>query len=453
VPELIGKLGYDGRGFSSGLNQAVGEAKQAGTKISGYFASAFSNPTGSLLGGAAGAIGLSKAFEALNSMAEKVAEKFKLVKMGAREMHTDIETFQKIANITERSGTSPEAFDTFVDHIAEGLEKIRRGDEDVDKLARSFAELGVSIDDIKSKTALPIALQILGGFAGTGEPSDAIRAAMKEVGGRSGPSLIAAGQIGLDSRTALVGNMSKEQFSKMEEDEVIRRAMDAAKREQELAMGGFWHKLTTVVSGVIFNILHPGSNEAQLEAFMNAPGEALATSEATKETNAKRGASIKAILEKWEDDRVTKNQNEADAEAASDFRKEADKIRAEAEQAEMDNALAGKSPSERRQMLRDRLEAARLEEKRNRELASLEAPGSAAGERFLRDAEANRLTGLRIGHSLIESAQRGGGGAGSFDSLARIGGFTQNADVGLDLQERIARASERTATNTDPVND
>src|SRR4051794_13503792 len=125
MPELIGKLGYDGRGFSAGMNQALGEAKQASQKISGYFASAFSGGggVGTVFGGVAGALGVQKLFDVVTGMADKVKQTFKDVKIGAAQLGTDIDTFQRIANITTRTGTGPETFVNFVEHLAVNLEK------------------------------------------------------------------------------------------------------------------------------------------------------------------------------------------------------------------------------------------------------------------------------------------------------------------------------------------
>jgi len=448
VPELIGKLGYDGRGFSSGLNQAVGEAKQAGAKISGYFESAFTGGPAGLLGGVAGAFGLQKAFGVIAEAAKSVKEQFAEARAAAREMQVDIGLAERLGNVTRATGSGPEAVAVAMDHIAESLEKIRHGEPGFEKLIDDFRQLGVSISDIQNGTRQSVALKILAGLEGQGNVSDATVAAMRNVMGRGGPGLIPAGQIGLNSFIANAGNLSEDQQAALAHSAAIDKVAAANRRSLMNRIGTGVNLLYDKVRQFI---PFGGASLEDTYSHEQYKQSAAASNRARAQEAARETADAEAEEYK---NRITKEkQRKADLETAAEHRKEADKIRAEAEQAEMDNALAGKSPSERRQMLRDRLEAARMEEKRNRELASLEAPGSAAGERFLRDAEANRLAGLRIGHSLIESAQRGGGGAGAFDSLARIGGFTQNADVGLDLQERIARASERTATNTDPAND
>src|SRR5438034_8958141 len=107
--DLTTKMGYDGRGFSAGINQNLGEAKQAAQKMSDIFAGAFSGGGGlGILGGLGGSLGVTKIFEALSDAAEKVTERFTEAKTAARQMGIEIELADRIANVTHATGSSPE---------------------------------------------------------------------------------------------------------------------------------------------------------------------------------------------------------------------------------------------------------------------------------------------------------------------------------------------------------
>ena len=60
----------------------------------------------------------------------------------------DAEKFQTLANAAQRAGVDTGSFDAALTKLARNAEEAVRGNE---QLRASFAEAGISVDDLKSK--------------------------------------------------------------------------------------------------------------------------------------------------------------------------------------------------------------------------------------------------------------------------------------------------------------
>lgn len=447
MPELIGKLGYDGRGFSAGMNQALGEAKQASQKMSGYFSQAFSGGLGGgLIGGVAGSLGLGKALGSLNEMAEQLADKFKTVRTGAAELHTDIETFQRIANITQKSGSSPEAFGSFVDRLAVSLEKIRNGEEGFEKLVDAAQELGVSIDDIQKKTSLQIGLQILSGFEGTADPTDALRAALHELGGRSASAMIAAGQIGMGSPTATAGNLSRDQFAHMDMEARVDRFEAANSIEEKQIVGGFWHGILNVFDRLFYGMMHPGAGEE----FLIDQEIETTRKEIAREAAAERIKKSKARAETFKAETLESNRKTADAKVVSELEKKTKEIDDKSAKEEEKLRFERLTPAQKKELLENRIAGAPGAIRHDLNLAQIyEEAGKPKDAAQLRlEAAKTRAAADEAKEQLFQLTHKAFRSEAIFDSMARIGVFSAHPGVADRSQEELLQAAQETARNT-----
>lgn len=176
MPSLMAMLGLNASAFQSGLNSAGALAKSAGGKI------------GSALSGAIG--GQLAAFASIGAIEEL--------------SRSTIDYAGHVADLSQRLGISTDAIQAWdyalklngssIDSAAGFFEKLAGARKKAlagnDEAIGSFRNLGVSIDDLKSKRLEDIGTQISRAFEGA-DPQSLI-ADLREVGGRGAGEMAAA---------------------------------------------------------------------------------------------------------------------------------------------------------------------------------------------------------------------------------------------------------------------
>lgn len=180
--DLIGKLGYDGRGWSTGLNTAVGEAKHAAEKIDGFFSKPFA---GGLVGGALSGLGFGSIDQAIEHIVHRATE----IKDLSEQLGISTDEVQKFEHATSAAGLSFGTFTRGLVAIGNGRKEAAEGNED---LRKTFAKFGVELNDLQNPLLRDIDLfQKLAGTARGMELDSAGRKELRELlGGRGGDKLV-----------------------------------------------------------------------------------------------------------------------------------------------------------------------------------------------------------------------------------------------------------------------
>lgn len=207
-------LTADGRGFTAAIGQASNQTDKFSKEIKEKFAQAFG--VGSIL------IGLKKMDDAFQGLVDKSQQ----IKDTIEQTGLDAGTVQGLSNlgIGDQSTAS-------INTIADAMDRIRKGEDSGAKLAKSFAQLGVSLDDIAKKNPAAIFLQIFDSMKNM-EASAANIGAIRDVMGKSGTKLLPASRKGLQSMEANSFKLSETDIDELD------RLKDA-----QTKVGGFWSDL------------------------------------------------------------------------------------------------------------------------------------------------------------------------------------------------------------------
>lgn len=172
---IIARVGMDGTDFDAGAKKVENRAAHMGHEVAHEFTTAL-----------AAAFSIEAAREAIHATVEYGAH---LVDLSHRlAMSTD--SLQVWDYALKRNGSSLDQATPFFEKLAAARDKALGGGANGAKFAHDFRELGVSIDDLKSKRIEDIAEQLSEVFA-TGGDAQQLVGALREVGGRGAGDMIA----------------------------------------------------------------------------------------------------------------------------------------------------------------------------------------------------------------------------------------------------------------------
>jgi hypothetical protein len=177
ILSLIAKLGLDGRGFQQGLNQAKQDAKN------------FSGQFGTTLGGLKGQIGRVFGVAALAAFTKAVVDTVGNIKDLSEQFTITTDDVQRLQSAFGKS-MDENAWQKPLLAMNEFRKKIRDGDNDATKFARSF---GLNLDEIKNPMVenIDVLDQFSKAVSGI-ELTQEQKAQFKEIFGLSGPKMVQA---------------------------------------------------------------------------------------------------------------------------------------------------------------------------------------------------------------------------------------------------------------------
>lgn len=219
--------------FSSGFAQMRKDTELFKRSMNGV-----SSVISGLRGGLA-AVGLT----VFNNSVDKLIEKADAVKDRAEALNVSKSLVQQIGNVVDIDRAT-----TAMEKLAEAQQKITSGDDKDFKLTKHFAELGVTLEDIKSKNFEQLFLQIADSMNRTASSGAKITAMRAILGRGSGAPLIEGFQKGLNSSQANAGIMSDETIDELSRMKDERKVAGGFLSDMMLGPKSLWAKVITGLS-------------------------------------------------------------------------------------------------------------------------------------------------------------------------------------------------------------
>ena len=164
-------LGMDVSPFRQAANDAVLDAKSAGSEIVGHLA-----------GVAAMGLTVAGGLEAVSKVLERnieLAEKARATELGSERLGVSIGRFEDLDRSAERVGTSIEAIYAAYRKLAQAAISAEDGNQ---QMIAAFSELGLSVDDLKAKSVDEIFTAISNNAKGAEMTVARLAAVMKTMG-------------------------------------------------------------------------------------------------------------------------------------------------------------------------------------------------------------------------------------------------------------------------------
>lgn len=424
LADFIVRLGLDSSRFHKGTEEAKADVKRLVQSVDagvGRMGSAFSklkSMGGLIRGGIIGA-GVLGGVAMLKREIEEIGQRAKEIKIGTGETGFDAGTFQRVANVLKKNDVGDGALGNSLEATAAAMEKIRNGEDTGGKLAADFAELGVSLDDIKNKRHHEVWLQLAEALKHVEMNERKLGALGNVMGGKAG-DMLPAFRDGFDGAAANRGVLS---------DDDLERAKKLKQLGEEVA--GPWKEIKSDVAFAALKMAKVAYDFSGIGTLGNFIGKHIAGEPGA--VNPNQGAMEARLAAAARE----KAQRQAKAAEADTIRKQlAPKMKEVREKiaAEQDKQA---TPGERRARVSARL-AGLL-----RERAGL--TGNDPETELKR--EQNRLAILQAQGELRST--RGPGislAARKADSLGRMGMFTgggESAIVATELRQQQATAREQ----------
>jgi hypothetical protein len=177
------------------------------------------------IGGLAGALGI----KAISDSIDELVERADTIKDRANALGLSNQTVQKISNVTDfdqaRSG---------LEKLADAQQRVLTGDDKDFKVVKAFAELGVTLDDLKKKNFQQLFDQIADSTE-RAAISGAKLTALKDILGKGGGRLVEGFQKGFNGGQA---------NSFLLDDSQIKQLGDL--KDMKRSVGGFWSELGAI---------------------------------------------------------------------------------------------------------------------------------------------------------------------------------------------------------------
>lgn len=182
--EMVARVGLDGSAVQAGLTKIKGAVRSAASSM----ASTASGFAKSQLGAAIGVAAVLQFARSTIAMGGQISDTATRLGISAEEV-------QKWTYAATQSGATAEDVTSFFEKLAVAKQKAIQGDK---AAIQSFKALGVSMDDLKSKSIGDIGIQVGKAFEGGG-PTDQLLPSLKNVGGGSAGAMIAPMASGLQT--------------------------------------------------------------------------------------------------------------------------------------------------------------------------------------------------------------------------------------------------------------
>lgn len=194
---IMARLGMDATGFQAGIKQA--ESASAGLSKS---------LNSNLKGAIAGAFGTA----AITAAAHKTIEYAGHIQDLSERLDVSTTALQEFEHAAMLTGSSLDEVASFFEKMNSARDEALAGNE---QMIESFARLGVNMTALRTLRAEDIFKKI-GGSVQAGNPQELI-AALRQIGGRSGGSLIPAFKFGLDEAAKAASVISPEDIAALDE--------------------------------------------------------------------------------------------------------------------------------------------------------------------------------------------------------------------------------------------
>ncbi len=197
------------RGDNRDIKGKLKEVEEEVDKIGSHFKDVLSgNALTNMFSKGLKLVGLGAVAEIGKELADKFNERVREIRLDTMRTGLDAQTVQKIQNL-ESATDAQGAYEHALIHTAEKQQAVKDGGESGAKALENFAKLGVSAADVQSKSYQELTQQVFK-YLGTVEVTGEKIAALREIFGRSGPALIPAAKMGMDSNAAEKGLISDE---------------------------------------------------------------------------------------------------------------------------------------------------------------------------------------------------------------------------------------------------
>lgn len=267
--DLLIRISADGKQFFPTIERMAKETKLLTKSLGGL--SALTQG----IGGFVGVLGLNEANRKLDEMVDKADS----IKDRANALNLTTDLVQRIENA---SGGDFEKSRSGLEKLAEAQQKVLSGEDKDFKISKQFAELGISLDDIKKKNFAQLFEQIADSMERAAISGQKI-AALRDILGKSGGRLVEAFQKGLSGPEATNFILSPEEierlasFKSAEQRSRLRSLVKQFATDQAQNFGGLKRNIAEgeqtpgtflalgpVITGIIraFRNALPGSTES-----------------------------------------------------------------------------------------------------------------------------------------------------------------------------------------------
>lgn len=424
---IIARVGMDASEFELGAKKVEGIAEHTGEEIAHHFKAA--------LAGAFGA-------EAFRELVEKEIEfGEKTVDLSHRlGMSTDAVQIWDFA--LKRNGSTIEAAAGFFEKLGTARHKALSGDT---KAIEDFKQLGVAIEDLKSKRIEDVAAQMSEVFSAGGDPQRLIEA-LRSVGGKGAGEMVATLRDGIQEV-----KKEMEELGLVISNSVLQKLKETGDRQKQIgaeirAWTAGW--IADMTEGFQFLLDAFRGTFASIKAFIGSMGELNHTGLNFKQMFLKSvdkavDASQEVFNARIDSDRALRLKAARDQaplppgdEGGPDHKRNRETARAnkEAQKKEDANSMIGVPESVKRKVLKEAI----------KDVDSFVGPED-------EDSKARRrLKRAELQGELLESEKKDKGGKNlTVDHLAKMGGFVGGAEQVLaNLAKENLAANRATAVNT-----
>jgi len=219
------KIGVDGSGLKTGLQQAKGDVDRFASEASGALSKFGASLAGVFSVGA------------IVGWAKSIGDTVSTIQDTADRLDITAESVQGLSDYFGESGARAQDFDKAMVKLNQSLDDARGGNE---KALGSFEKLGITWEDIATKSPDEILLLIADGMKNANNPTEALASAM-DVLGKSGARLVPGLKAGADEIERFVAVSAKftnEEVQKIDQafDDMARGAKKASVEVAQLIM-------------------------------------------------------------------------------------------------------------------------------------------------------------------------------------------------------------------------
>jgi hypothetical protein len=417
---LQASIGLDGSKFAAGLGQIEHQVDHLGKHLAGSFGALF---------------GVAAIEQATHKTIEYGAHIYDL----SRRLNVSAEDLQKWDYALTQNGSSLEAGAGFFEKLGIARKKALEGGEEQ---IGYFKELGITLEDLKSKNLQGIAVKIAEAIK-EGDPQKLI-AALRGVGGKAAGELVAAFKAGLPElfeEAEKLGLIIKDDVTvqlKEAEDE-IKNMAKAMRADLAPAVGFVVKHISEMVDllkigaksfGAYLGAKAGGASDADAKQAAYAAVDEVIDARIKREAAKKKKAEESGQGSEGGDDETT-NKEKVTKEAAKQLR-----LKERLEEITRRNNLAELSAADR------------LNELEKERAAIVDRIGPPTAEEEIKAEEIRgEIINLKKGskHQLSADA----------DSLAKVGGFVGNAAAAnpvLTVAQQSLEVQRTIARNTNPRN-
>lgn len=439
---LLAWLGLDSSDYNAKLGAATAKAESFGEKLGNIL----KGGPGGLLAGGASALGLGVAFMEANKMIDDLKARAKGIQIGSSRMNLDTDTFQRVQNVADSKNSSTEEVASAFDHLAQAQDKFKSGTpEETEKLAKAFSALGIASASILKNDYRKLFFDIADGVKNSELSAEKI-AALKELFGKGGTGLIPSMKTGFDGRLANSDHLS-------DDDLTALKKMNEASRDS----GELWRELGQSAS-IALTKVSAGikSLPASFLTIFGAGGGATSSDGTNRYITEKLTKRMQAIVaEKTAQEQADRThhtatkEEEASAARAKSNAEQAKRLKAELNATDRKGFLETQAKEDKLKFLAE--ERRKILEGIKDIDAGFKRGGAGADPEGVMGV--NRMTLLlalsKNKNEAAEISRPHVSAREHMDGLARIGGFSGNADRGMEkLQNQIVANTKVIATAT-----